>query len=152
MCIDDTDLIVGSEHYDIYEGTRAITQPGYKMDKTVKLFAIHNEYECLALVFARNEQDAFDDAADDGKLDSMKLAELTITSNEYGEETGENGCQVVRLGNASEAFDMNNVGIVEIPMPKFSLAGLLFAQAVDAAPHLQGTFTYYKSFGGWDNK
>ena len=76
ITVDDKDIVMKSEHYDIYEGLKAMR--GGDPDKTVRCYAIHNEYGCVAVVFARNEQDAMDDAADAGKLDGCKIDEFRL--------------------------------------------------------------------------
>jgi hypothetical protein len=129
ILVDDALLIQGSESYDIYEGVRAAIEPGYKMDGVVKLYCVHNEYGAVALVFARCEQDAIDAAADAGKLDSCKIdpadTDYDADADTYlGEE-------VNHLGNAGEPFDLTNIGVIELPVPKFSLAGLFVAASIE---------------------
>jgi hypothetical protein len=149
ITVDDADIVCKSEHYDIYEGTRAAIEPGYKPDNTVRCFAIHNEYGCIAVVFACNEDQALDDAVDAGKLDSCQIPESEVTSNDDG-DFDDCGGNLTRLGNAGECFNMDGISMVEIPVPKFSLAGLLLAAAVDAEPNEYSVFTYYKAFGGFE--
>lgn len=143
ITVDDSMVVMASESYDIFEGIQD------KYQGPVKLYVVLGAYGPLAVVFARCEQDAMDDAADAGKLDGLKIDEsdtdFDIESDTY------NGEEVLRLGNASEPFDQSYLGIVEIPVPKFSLAGLLFAAMVDADNDGDSTYTYYKTTG-WGGK
>lgn len=149
IIVDDSDIVMESEHYDIYEGVKAMR--GGIPDKTVRCFAIHNEYGCVAVVFARNEQDAMDDAADAGKLGRALIAEADRCRIMYAgagesEDTYEDET-ITYLGNAGEPYLLDNIGLMEIPIPSFSLSGLFFASTVNAA-HEHATVTYYRSTGG----
>jgi hypothetical protein len=76
-----------------------------------KLFAIHaplgNFSTCLAVLWAENESDALEEAANRGLLDFLLLHEEDLSEEELEEST--------RLGNAGEPFDLDNVSIQEIP-------------------------------------
>lgn len=62
---------------------------------SVKAWIIGNEFGWLCMVWASNEQEAFDEAVDANMLDSM-LAE----NQDYDDES------LAALGNASELFDL----------------------------------------------
>lgn len=85
----------------------------------VRPWLIHSATCVLAVVFATCEQDALDEAVDESKLDGLQVSEDDIHSDE-GSEYGPNDYYVTRLGNASEAFDLTDVGIIPMPTPKRS--------------------------------
>jgi hypothetical protein len=87
----------------------------------VRPWFIHTEGFPLAIVFASCEQDALDIAADEGKLDRFQVTEEDLA--DYGDE--EEG--LARLGNASEPFDIENVGMLELPHVPFSFAAMFTA-------------------------
>lgn len=90
-----------------------------------KPFLIYNEYGTLCIVFADNEQDALDEAAD---RDAMKGHKINPEDKDYDAEKGTyNGEGVTYLGNASEPYDLTNIGTVELPTPRMSLTGLYLA-------------------------
>jgi hypothetical protein len=74
-----------------------------------KAYLIHDHGYCLAVVFERNEQDALDSAVDAGKLDAF------ILSAEQEAEYERDGIEPCYLGNASEPFDIDTIGIIELP-------------------------------------
>ena len=86
-------------------------------------FLIHNEYGTLAVVFADCEQDALDEAADAGKLKGHAL------SNEDVEEWNKDGREedITYLGNASEPYSLDYIGIVPLPNPPFSCCAMFEA-------------------------
>jgi len=87
----------------------------------VRPWLLHHEGLSLAIVFAECLQDALDEAADAGKLDRFQVAEEDM--GDYGDD--EEG--ITRLGNASEPFDIESVGVLELPNPPFSFCALLKA-------------------------
>ena len=84
---------------------------------------IHNEYGPMCIVFAHHEGDALDQAVDSNRLDSCL--------NEIEHATHGDECECSFLGNASEPFDLTNIGIVELPNPKFSFCALLAAEQTE---------------------
>lgn len=92
---------------------------------------IHDHGFPVALVFASTLQDALDIAADNDKLDPFLIEEEYNTPGTEGlpaedyptlgteEEEG-----IARLGNASEPFDIEALGYVELNNPPFSFAAL----------------------------
>ena len=72
----------------------------------------------LAVAFADCLQDALDIAVDAGKLDSFQVNETEMA--DYGPD--EDG--IARLGNAGEAFDIEALDAVELPVPPFSFTAL----------------------------
>jgi len=77
-----------------------------------KPYCIGNEHGALCVVWAGNEQEAFDEAADADKLDSM-LVDNVDWSSEDSEDC-------VALGNASEAFDLTYAWVNEVNYSKFT--------------------------------
>ena len=82
------------------------------------LISDHASSHCrvLAVCFASNEQDAFDIAVDNDKLDAFKC-------NCDNEEE----CECHPLGNASEMFNMENMNIIELPNVPMSFESLFFS-------------------------
>jgi hypothetical protein len=76
----------------------------------------------LAVVFASCEQGAFDEAADSGKLDSCR-----VSDEEANAADAEEAAAWAYLGNASEPFDLSDVGITELPNPPRSFVALFRA-------------------------
>lgn len=91
----------------------------------VRPFLLHEEGFTIAVVFASCLQDAIDEAVDAGKLDRFMISPKDMA--DYGEE--EEG--VSRLGNAGEPFDIESLGIVELPNPHFSFAAMMAAYLKD---------------------
>lgn len=87
----------------------------------VRPFLIHDHGFTVAVVFADCLQDALDEAADSGKLDSFQVSDDDLA--EYGPD--EEG--IARLGNTSEPFDIEALDIVELPNPPFSFVALFNA-------------------------
>lgn len=75
----------------------------------------------VGVVFAQNEQDAFDECANSGKLDRELVHDTDLA--DYGPE--EEG--IARLGNAGEPFDLTDIGIMEMPCPALSFVALFNA-------------------------
>ena len=72
-------------------------------------------------MFADCLQDALDIAVDAGKLDSFKVSEDDLA--DYGPD--EDG--ISRLGNAGEPFDIEALGVEELPTPPFNFVALFNA-------------------------
>jgi hypothetical protein len=87
----------------------------------VRPFLLHDHGFTVAVVFADSLQDALDEAADAGKLDSFQVADDDLA--DYGPD--EEG--ITRLGNASEPFDVEALDAVELPNPPFSFVALFNA-------------------------
>ena len=84
----------------------------------IRPWLIHDAGFTIAVVFASCEQDAFDEAADAGKLDPFLVSDSEMA--DYGPD-----CEgLAYLGNASEPFDIQTLGIVELPNPPFSFVAL----------------------------
>lgn len=88
-----------------------------------KYFYIHEHGFCVAMVCATNLQDALDIAVDCDKLDAFLIPESDYA--DYGMDTDAPTCTF--LGNASEPFDIDNLQVIELPLPKFSLAAIFQA-------------------------
>lgn len=84
-------------------------------------FLIHDHGFTVAVVFVGSLQDALDEAADAGKLDSFQVSDDDLA--DYGPD--EEG--ISRLGNASESFDIQALDAVELPNPPFSFIALFNA-------------------------
>lgn len=92
----------------------------------MKLYLAHDAGFVLGLAFARHECDALDELVDAGRLDRFQVA-----ADEHppeSEEWNEYAC----LGNASEFFDLESLGLFEVAVPKMSVAALYNAAAADA--------------------
>ncbi len=87
----------------------------------VRPWLIHDHGFTVAVVFADCLQDALDEAADNGKLDSFKVSDEDLA--DYGPE--EDG--ISHLGNAGEAYDIGGLGVEELPTPPFSFVALFEA-------------------------
>lgn len=93
-------------------------QPQESNPNGVRPWLIYNVDSPVCIVFASNEQDAWDEAADAGKLDGWLLTEDDVTDED----------EVTRLGNASEPYYIDSYLIAfEIPNPPFSFAALVNA-------------------------
>ena len=84
-------------------------------------FVLHDDEFILCVVLASNLQDALDAAADNNKLDIYLIVEEDYDN--YGLHKDDPFCTF--LGNAGEPFDIESISCEEIPMPSFSLCGLL---------------------------
>ena len=82
---------------------------------------LHDQGFTLAVVFASCEQDAVDEAVDAGKLNRFMIAEGDMA--DYGDE----GEGIAYLGNAGEPFDIESLGIIELPNPAYSFAAMFMA-------------------------
>lgn len=87
----------------------------------VRPWLLHDHGVTLAVVFAEHEQDALDAAVDAGKLDGFQVMPENL--GDYPEEEG-----LTFLGNASEPFDIESLGMVELPNVKQSWCALFDAQ------------------------
>lgn len=85
----------------------------------VRPWLLHDHGFTLAVVFASNLQDALDSAVDEGKLDRFQISPEDLRDDyKYNWETGEAEYgSVALLGNASEPFDIESLGVVELPNP-----------------------------------
>lgn len=88
----------------------------------VRPFLLHDHGFCLAVVFADCLRDALDIAVDAGKLDRYQVTESDLS--DYGPD--EEG--IARLGNAGEPFDIESLGALELPNPRFSFVALFNAR------------------------
>lgn len=88
--------------------------------QTVRPFLLHDHGFVLAVVFADCLQDALDIAADAGKMDLYKVDEEDY--GDYDWDTGSPPCSF--LGNASEPFDIESLGVEELTNPPFSFVAL----------------------------
>ncbi|MCP4878274.1 MAG: hypothetical protein GY896_22710 [Gammaproteobacteria bacterium] len=85
----------------------------------VRPWLIHDAGFTQAVVFADCEQDAFDIAADDGKLEGFEIAEDELSEGgEYFEDDDYN--RLSFLGNHGVPHDIEPLGLVELPNPKSS--------------------------------
>jgi hypothetical protein len=113
----------------------------------VRPWVIHDHGFVLAVVFAANEQDALDEAVDHDKLDRYLIkpgegdwqdymtSDPTEMAAGFDPEVPEHvDGGYVRwwwryepsfLGNASEAFDVDTLGIVAMPNPKMSFKAIV---------------------------
>jgi hypothetical protein len=111
-----------------------------------KPWLFHDHGSVLGIAFADCEQDALDIVADAGKLDRFKLdpEDEHVQRDYMREDPGVQACwiDVVRdgrkvsldwkgdvkfLGNHSYPFDIEPLGIVELPNPPFSFVALFNA-------------------------
>lgn len=118
----------------------------------VRPWLLHDHGFVLCVVFADCLQDALDEAADNDKLNRY-LIDTTSSSDrddylvkdvvtpgfdakcpEYIDDAGgkwwwQEGREPALLGNAGEPFDIESLGVLELPNPPFSFAAL-FAAAI----------------------
>ena len=87
----------------------------------VRPWLLHDHGFTIAVVFADCLQDAIDIAIDEDKMDRFLIQE-----SDMGDYTDEEG--ISYLGNASEPFDIESLGFVELSNPK---ADLSFAALFD---------------------
>lgn len=90
-------------------------------------FLFHDHGFVLGVVFAPNLQDALDIMVDENKLDRYLIEEAGNTPGTKGLPAAdyptlgtENEEGITRLGNASEPFDLESLGIIELQNPKRS--------------------------------
>ncbi len=84
---------------------------------TVHPFLLHDHGFVICIVFANCLQDAFDIAADEGKLDRYN-----VTPDAYADYGGEHAAweQLPSLGGHGGLFDIESLGVEELPNPPFS--------------------------------
>lgn len=118
-----------------FSNTDVVNPGDYSMLGTApygwKAWLLHDEGYTVAVVFADCEQDAIDEAVDAGKLDRWQVAPEELS--DYGDTEEEQSQRLSYLGNAGEPFDIESLGMMEIPLPPFSFAGLVRAAANDIA-------------------
>jgi len=79
----------------------------------VSPWVICNRDTPIAIVFASNEQDAFDEAVDNNKLDAF-----VIPDNEHDWYACSNGdCEAWHAGNAGEPIDATELSLRLLPNP-----------------------------------
>jgi len=91
----------------------------------VRPWLLHDHGFAIAVVFADCLQDAIDIAVDEDKMDRFLVQEsdMGMFLGDYTDAEG-----ISYLGNASEPFDIEGLGIVELDNPK---ADLSFAALFD---------------------
>ena len=91
----------------------------------VRPWLLHDHGFTIAVVFADCLQDALDIAVDEDKMDRFLVQEsdMGMFLGDYTDAEG-----ISYLGNASEPFDIEGLGIVELDNPK---ADLSFAALFD---------------------
>lgn len=94
---------------------------GHSNPHRIRPWLLHDHGFTVAVVFADCLQDALDAAVDAGKLDAFQVSEDDLA--EYGSD--EDG--ISRLGNAGEPFDIEALGVEELPTPPFSFVALFSA-------------------------
>jgi hypothetical protein len=90
----------------------------------VRPFLLHDHGFTLAVAFADCLQDALDVVADEGKLDRFQ-----VSQSELAAMTEEEHQRLSFLGNASEAFDIEGLDVLELTNPPFSFASLFLAES-----------------------
>jgi hypothetical protein len=100
---------------------RDFTPAGEYNPHNVRPWLLHDHGFTIAVVFADCLQDAIDIAVDEDKMDRFLIQESDM--DDYTDEEG-----ISYLGNASEPFDIEGLGIVELDNPK---ADLSFAALFD---------------------
>jgi hypothetical protein len=95
-----------------------------------RLWLLHDHGFTICVVWANSLQDALDEAVDCNKMDRFLVTE---------EQTSDYDCKdiyncesLTYLGNASEPFDIESLGYVEIAPPKFSLSALFGDKPIQA--------------------
>jgi hypothetical protein len=130
----DADL-VNPEAYDQDDAGKP-HRPGAE-----KLWLIHDHGVTVCLVFAGCEQEALDIAVDENRMDRFQVAEADLEDYRTGTDSEGNPEYegITYLGNACEPFDLETVGIVQIPVPKLSLTALLLAAGTVTTPKQYNT-------------
>lgn len=112
-------------NFDLSFSDEDVVNPhDYWMEKW-NLFLIHDHGFTMAVAIAETEQDAWDEAADSGKIDHFKL-----TDQDWIKDMSED--QISYLGNNGDPYDIEALDIVRINRPPFSMAAL-----VNAAEYLE---------------
>jgi hypothetical protein len=117
------DLTVG--HYAFRVADEDFVNPeefaSYAYDrKKPSVFLFHDHGAVLAVVVADDLQDALDIAADEDKLDRFQVQGEEL--KDYEDEEG-----LSFLGNAGEPFDIESLGVEQLPFPPFSPVALYVA-------------------------
>jgi len=86
----------------------------------VRPWLLHDAGFVLAVVFADCLQDAIDEAVDADRLDRFM-----VSAEDMGDYPNEEGLSF--LGNASEPFDIESLGYIELPIPARSFVAQLNA-------------------------
>jgi hypothetical protein len=96
----------------------------------IGLFVISNEYGAVCAVWASNEQDALDEAVDNGLMDSFAVeGPISFDEKEQADED-EDGITVTRLGNAGEPFYLDNCAVSRVSQDDMPVGLMLaFAEA-----------------------
>jgi hypothetical protein len=134
--------------------------PGrYGSHQSNRAWLIHDECHVICIVFASNEQDALDEAADADKLDFLMIdpkdkydlddyftddfakadGGLDKDVAEYMSPDGKRywwrvGRMPSFLGNAGEPFDTDNLGILKMPNPPISFCAIFIAHQQERSP------------------
>ena len=103
---------------DIVEIGNAIWKGDYN-PHNVRPWLLHDHGFVICVVFADCLQDALDEAVDNNKLDHLQIDD---------KEVNDQNCeQYTCLGNASEWFDIESLGVEELPNPPMSFVALFNA-------------------------
>lgn len=79
-------------------------------------FLFHDHGFVLCVVFAEHLQDALDEAVDADKLDRYQISDNTLNNTDQYKD----GEGITYAGNASEPFDFESLGIIELRNPRRS--------------------------------
>lgn len=118
----DSDVVNPTEYAYMVNDEGKLSHP-YGM----RPWLLHDHGFTLAVVFATCKGDAIDEAVDAGKLDRFKVADEDLS--DYGDTEEERDERLSYLGNASEPFDIESLGVVELTNPPFSMVALFRAAA-----------------------
>ena len=110
------DDVVNADEYDFNNGR-----------KEARMFFLHDHGFCVAVVFADDLGEALDLAADDDKLDRYAVSE-----DERGDYPADEGIDF--LGNYGHPFDIQSMGVIELPVPKMSVAALFMSSHEASRP------------------
>lgn len=94
------------------------------MDDSVSGFLFHDHGFVVGFVFAHNLQDALDELADSGRIDSFIVDERE--RNEYSDDEG-----ISFLGNDCNPYDIEALAVVEFP--PLPMTEALFCQLFELA-------------------
>jgi hypothetical protein len=116
---------------DVVNGGNFIPKGEYN-PHNVRPWLLHDHGFAVAVVFADCEGDAIDEAVDGGKLDRFQLDPSNASHRaDYG--NGKDGDEfdwndsVSYHGNAGEPFDLESLGMMELPNVPFSFAAMFAA-------------------------
>ena len=136
---------------DVVETSSFIPKGEYNPHNVRPWIIYYNQGYVLCVVFASHEQEAFDIACDEGKLDRFLIdttkadvREEYMTTNfkkatggldpevpefvsDDGDEWWWKDSEPAFLGNASEPFDLSEVGFFEMPNPAYSWVAMFNA-------------------------